>query len=209
MQATVLETDDVAAPMGAVTRLSNLRLILDDAVDGVILDRSLPSFVTSSLAAMRFEPAMGDRFCLSPNQTADCMTRLFAEWGFAPTAAQRWIAEDIQSLAMEFAQTLAIKDVILRVEVIADDACRKFHRDAIRARLICTYTGPGTEYGVASPGEEPATIERVPTGAPVILKGKAWPGAGGLQLKHRSPPIEGLGLSRFVVVIDEATTSLL
>ena len=45
-------------------------------------------------------------------------------------------------------------------------------------------------------------IFTVPTGSPMILRGSHWERQNNQGLLHRSPPIEGSGETRFVVVID-------
>lgn len=89
-----------------------------------------------------------------------------------------------------------------RLDIISTNACRKFHVDAIRARLICTYRGTGTQLGHARPGTEPGQVMTVATGAPLLLRGSLWPADPAAGLLHRSPPIEGSGETRLVLVLD-------
>ena len=51
-------------------------------------------------------------------------------------------------------------------------------------------------------GADPKQIFTVPTGSPMILRGSHWEQENRQGLLHRSPPIEGSGETRFVVVID-------
>ena len=90
----------------------------------------------------------------------------------------------------------------LRFDVVTTNACRKFHVDFITARLICTYRGPGTQYGISADGSEPRRVFSVPTGAPILLRGKLWPERPNSGLLHRSPAIEGTGETRSVLVLD-------
>jgi len=90
----------------------------------------------------------------------------------------------------------------LRLDVITGDACRRFHVDTLTARLICTYRGTGTQYGVSPDGEAPKQVSTVSTGTPIILRGKLWPEQPASGLLHRSPPIEGSGETRFLLVLD-------
>jgi len=41
-----------------------------------------------------------------------------------------------------------------------------------------------------------------PTGAPILLRGTLWPEHPRSGLLHRSPPIEGTGETRLVLVLD-------
>ena len=92
--------------------------------------------------------------------------------------------------------------VRIRLDVVHDDACRKFHIDSLTARLVCTYRGPGTQYGISTDGNQPSRVFSVPTGAPFLLRGTQWPDPPVSGLMHRSPLIEGTGMTRFVLVID-------
>ena len=46
------------------------------------------------------------------------------------------------------------------------------------------------------------SIFTVPIGSPMIFRGSHWERQNNQGLLHRSPPIEGSGETRFVVVID-------
>lgn len=85
---------------------------------------------------------------------------------------------------------------------ISHNACSRFHIDALTARLICTYRGTGTQYGLANAAGDPETIHTVPTGAAIVLRGKRWPSKAKLDLVHRSPPIQCTGQTRLVLVLD-------
>jgi hypothetical protein len=85
---------------------------------------------------------------------------------------------------------------------VTTNACRKFHVDAMAARLICTYRGTGTQYGQSRNGDDPKRVFTVPTGSAVLLRGSLWPSNRDCGLVHRSPPIEGTGETRLVLVLD-------
>ena len=57
------------------------------------------------------------------------------------------------------------------------------------------------QYGISTDGREPKRIFTVPTGAPILLRGTKWPEPPHSGLLHRSPPIEGSGLTRLVLVL--------
>ena len=90
----------------------------------------------------------------------------------------------------------------LRLDVVSTNSCRKFHVDSVTGRLICTYRGEGTQCGISRDENEPVDIFSVPTGSPVLLSGLLSSKENGLELLHRSPPIEGTGVKRFVLVFD-------
>lgn len=120
-----------------------------------------------------------------------------------PMCVERdWLIEDIVGLANMFSGLVSADFLRLRLDVITTNACRKFHIDAITSRLVCTYRGTGTQYGVSSDGHDPKRVFTVQTGAPILLRGTLWPQQPPSGLLHRSPPIEGSGESRLVLVLD-------
>ena len=114
---------------------------------------------------------------------------------------QRWI-EDVVGLTGTFVALTSAPYLRLRLDVVTTNACKKFHIDYLTARMICTYRGRGTQYGYAHEGAAPEEIFHVPTGAPLLMRGRHWPNTPTSTLKHRSPPIEGTGETRLVLVFD-------
>ncbi|MEM8837025.1 MAG: DUF1826 domain-containing protein [Pseudomonadota bacterium] len=112
------------------------------------------------------------------------------------------LVEDIGDMSRLFSDLMAVHFLRLRLDVVSTNACRKFHIDSILARMICTYRGTGTQYGISTDGEEPRRVFTVATGAPMVLRGTLWPDGPKSGLLHRSPPIEGTGETRLVLVLD-------
>ncbi|WP_367648814.1 DUF1826 domain-containing protein [Ruegeria arenilitoris] len=101
-----------------------------------------------------------------------------------------------------FTDLMRSKWLRLRLDVVATNACRRFHIDAVTSRLVCTYRGTGTRYGISTDGTDPSRVFTVPTGSPVVLRGTLWPENPKSGLLHRSPPIEGTGETRLLLVLD-------
>ena len=118
------------------------------------------------------------------------------------SAHRRFLINDATMLAEQFASMMKVDVLRIRFDVVKDNACRKFHTDAVKARLVCTYRGPGTEFGMAVNGVDPQQVFSVPTGSPMVLRGSLWPEVPRSGLVHRSPPIEGENIIRLVLVID-------
>lgn len=112
------------------------------------------------------------------------------------------LIEDIAALSQMFADLMKAQYLRLRLDVVTGNACGKFHIDAVTARLVCTYRGTGTQYGISTDGAEPQRVFSVPTGAPILLRGTLWPEGPKSGLLHRSPPIEHTGETRLVLVLD-------
>lgn len=118
------------------------------------------------------------------------------------TSERYWLEADIAGLAERFADIMGAPYLRLRLDRVTTNACRKFHIDAVLARLICTYRGSGTQYGISTDGAEPTRVFQVATGAPMMLRGTLWPETPKSGLLHRSPPIAGTGETRLVLVLD-------
>jgi hypothetical protein len=113
------------------------------------------------------------------------------------------LVEDAAALVQIFANLMEAKYLRLRFDVVDNDACRKFHVDTITAPLVCTCRGLGTQYGISLDGAEPPHVLSVPTGSPVLMRGRLWPDQSEIGVLHRSPPIAGTGHTRRVFVVDQ------
>lgn len=142
------------------------------------------------------------RLVLRPEAIPSAVRHLYAIAGMEDTAERSWLENDIADLAAQFAKMMRASYLRLRLDAINTNACRKFHIDAIYARLICTYRGTGTQYGISTDGADPKRVFTVPTGAPMVMRGTLWPQDPPAGLVHRSPPIAGTGETRLVLVLD-------
>ncbi|SLN53270.1 DUF1826 domain-containing protein [Ruegeria meonggei] len=142
------------------------------------------------------------RLVLRPDAVKDAMRHLCEIVGMEDIPERAWLEEDISDLATRFAEMMRAPYLRLRLDTITTNACRKFHIDALHARLICTYRGTGTQYGISPDGEDPKRVFTVGTGAPMVMRGTLWPQNPRSGLLHRSPPIEGTDETRLVLVLD-------
>ncbi|MEG6507629.1 DUF1826 domain-containing protein [Methyloligella sp. 2.7D] len=147
------------------------------------------------------------RLVLRPDRVEDAMVSLCADCGMDESSNRRLLTGDIAALAALFAQVMGAETVQLRLDVVSDNACRKFHLDNVPARLLCTYRGRGTEYGEARRGEEPRIIHELATGSVGLFRGRLWPTEQS-GIVHRSPPISGLGETRLLLVLDPVTGAI-
>ncbi|MEM6727362.1 MAG: DUF1826 domain-containing protein [Pseudomonadota bacterium] len=145
------------------------------------------------------------RLILRPGAVRQVMEQLADAQGLPPSDERTMLIDDIAALAHIFASVMDAPFLRLRLDVIATNACHKFHADVVTARLICTYRGAGTQYGVSVHGEDPARVFTAPAGSPIVFRGHLWPPVAAPQLLHRSPPIEGTGETRLVLVLDPIT----
>lgn len=115
-------------------------------------------------------------------------------------ADARPLGQDISLLAVQFARLVPDRRVRLRLEHLRDDACRLFHVDAVRLRLLCTYSGQGTEWL-----SEDDTLHRMAVMQAAVFKGTRHPDAAP-RVRHRSPPVSMLPpprRARLLLCIDE------
>lgn len=125
--------------------------------------------------------------------------------------SQEALIADIAHLSAAFAAILRTPTVRLRLAVVTNNACRRWHLDCVPLRLICTYRGPGTQWVppafgaavLACADDETSHALPLRTGDVALFKGCGWPGQthdGGIV--HRSPRIAGTGLARLVLVLN-------
>lgn len=142
------------------------------------------------------------RMILRPDGVRAALAEVCEQRGTPDCAERTQLIDDTAALATMFAELMDAEFIRLRLDVVQNNACRKFHIDALTARLICTYRGTGTQYGVGERGSDPAEIATIPAGCPIVLRGTEWPTDVEPGLLHRSPPIEGSGETRLVLVLD-------
>ncbi len=135
--------------------------------------------------------------------------------------AREWLISDATSLVDRFTSLAGASLLRLSLGAVRDDQCRRFHVDYLRLRLVTTYAGPGTEWLPeeavdrealervgCSPAEANRHIVRDPSarrcagaGDVLLMKGSRYPSLHGGGAVHRSPPIDGTGQTRIVLVV--------
>ena len=163
--------------------------------------RPLPGF-QSWIDGLDAEVLPRARVIVRPGAVRDAAAEICDASGTPAGPERDRLVDDIAALADIFAGLTQARWLRLRLDVVTTNACRRFHVDAVTVRLLCTYRGTGTQYGVSTDGAEPRRIFTVPTGAPILLRGTLWPEHPRSGLLHRSPPIEGTGETRAVLVLD-------
>ena len=126
-----------------------------------------------------------------------------ADVGAALVDLPEALAEDVADLTARFMTLMQVNAVRVRLEGITTNACWKVHADHTDVRLITTYAGPGTDYAPhgTDPDGDTCCLERVPTGAVALFKGRTF-ADDHAPCFHRSPPVGDSGERRLVVVID-------
>jgi hypothetical protein len=143
--------------------------------------------------------------------------------GLPPGSGMNEFVRDVVFLAETFGRIANKTSVRVRLETLHDDGCVKFHVDSLRLRLLCTYSGPGTEW-VANEGANrqelgnhaesleaanrsivpDASLVRVtPTGSVMVFKGSRFDEDPETGLVHRSHPVRSSQDIRLRLCIDE------
>lgn len=123
-----------------------------------------------------------------------------------------WLLQNISFQVKLFGQLTQSPALRLRLEVVTDDGCPRFHTDSVRYRLLCTFRGPGTEWldpkAVWSQQSgrpvDGASVRQLERGAIAFIRGSLGATPDRPALLHRSPAIEGKGIARLLLVIDSA-----
>lgn len=170
--------------------------------------RVLPPAVAQWLEALPADALPDFRILVDAAAAATAITaNLRACWPAEPPLAA-WLGDDIASLVGQFAHITSEPVVDIRLERITGNACWRFHRDCVAARLLCTYRGPGTQWvpeseaptALAQQDRYDGQLHELPAHAVAIFKGScSGDGAGVL---HRSPPIAGSGQARLLLCLN-------
>ncbi|SHF43663.1 Protein of unknown function [Ruegeria intermedia] len=193
---------DAAVGVAVADDPAGLRAFVQPGCAAAIWRRNMPKDVQSWLESVPEDALPNGRVILPKGAVPETVGHL-CDMSAMPNGGERaWLEADIAEMARMFADLMQTDYLRLRLDRIQTNACRRFHIDAVTARLVCTYRGTGTQYGVSTDGAEPKRVFTVPTGAPILLRGTLWPAEPPSGLLHRSPPIEGTGETRLVLVVD-------
>ena len=204
-----MSTDTVLSPLSKSVHIAEtpdaLRGFLKPDCAAAVWQRDMPAQVKSWLAALEPSKLPHARVTVPMAMVAETVREIFDSADVPQGPERDWLEADVNALAEGFASLLNAKFLRIRLDPINTNACRKFHIDAITARLVCTYRGTGTQYGLSTDTQPPSDISTVKTGDPILLRGSLWPDVPHAGLRHRSPPIEGTGETRLVLVLDPVT----
>ncbi|WP_419913692.1 DUF1826 domain-containing protein [Hoeflea sp.] len=122
-----------------------------------------------------------------------------------PQGPQRnMLAGDVGALALIFGQVMETGSVQIRLDVSDGVMCPQFHLDNVRARLLCTYRGPGTEYVPEVHRDDPRQVRAMNTGSVGLFRGAQWDSDVRSAILHRSPGVRQGSGARLLLVIDTA-----
>ncbi len=195
-----IETCEAAEGLGAIT---------EPDVELVIWRRSLPLCLETWLEKLDAKLLPNLRVLVQPKDLLRALGPLLNACGLPEGEMRALLVWDVDNLVSAFARIARTDLVDVRLESVSGDACWKFHRDRVAARLLTTYRGPATEWVQPRHAEAAlraqklfkGPIEHLEAHDVAIFKGScAGPGSG---IVHRSPPIAGTGRTRLLLCLNK------
>ncbi|MBJ2138238.1 DUF1826 domain-containing protein [Paraglaciecola chathamensis] len=140
---------------------------------------------------------------IAANAIADDVNAALTPLGF-----NEELIENIASLVDMFCCLFDLKRAGLRLKVLEQAMCPRFHVDWVPCRLVTTFSGTGTQWiphhkvdrtklGTGNNGFpddksglycDASAIQELSSGDVALLKGEGWEDNEGAGLVHRSPP---------------------
>jgi hypothetical protein len=190
------------------TSYRDLYRIASPDLEQVQVHRPVPAGLQEWLSTLPNLSQLAAHFVTTSPWAIPRFAQLFANAPMTPCALSRFLIEDMGSLVMHFSSISGSRSVDVRLDVIADDGCSKFHRDFVDLRLLTTYLGPGTQWidpenaadALARQNDYEGPIHELPSGTIAIFKGSREMPCKGLV--HRSPPIAGSGQKRLLLCLN-------
>lgn len=105
---------------------------------------------------------------------------------------------DVQQLSDIFSCLMDCPELGLRLKVLQQPMCPKFHTDHLLCRLVSTYIGPATEWHAGSLAQE-APCQTMQQGDVALLKGSGWEDMQTYAISHRSTVSPG---ERLLLTLD-------
>lgn len=130
--------------------------------------------------------------------------------GYADLEGHVAFVTDVAWLVAAYACLLDARRVGLRLQVLGNAMCPRFHVDHVPLRLLSTYVGPGSEWleegaidrtQLAREQPHANAIRQLAEGEVALLKGEKWLGNQGGGLVHRSPALAN-GERRLILSLD-------
>lgn len=173
----------------------------DPDVTLALWQRSLDPTIVAQLDRLSFEELPNFTLILRSVDAPAALSDMLSAFALPAEHLAESLAADLAMQTSIFARLTESDELELRLEAIKTDACKRFHYDNYRARLVSTYTGPGTVYVPGSharaalehQGSYSGPIHEMPRFAVGLFKGAKSPDGG---LVHRSPRLEGTGRYR-------------
>lgn len=183
-----------------------------------VVPRTENTAIRNYLQQMAPRMGHGIRLTMSPDASSE---QLDSEMHLPAGDGKQALLDDIARLNILYADLLGCAHVGLRLEVLQQAMCPKFHIDRTGIRMLCTYLGPGTEWLAEEDCQRsafnqshtnieqfhralilnPHSIQQASPFDLVLLKGSRWQGNQQAGAVHRSPAMRPEQL-RVVLALD-------
>ncbi len=186
-----------------------LAAITQPDIDLVIWRRSLPTPLNTWLEDLQPSDLPDLRVLAQPGHLRQAMAPKLDACGTPSGDMRDLLVADIEDLAEAFCAIARTDLVDVRLERVTHDACWRFHRDCVEARLLTTYLGPATEWVQNTYAEQAlrdqkqfdGPLERLSTHDVALFKGSC--AGSGSGIVHRSPPIAAAGDIRLLLCLNQ------
>ena len=174
-----------------------------------IWERTLPFCLQTWLNQLDAAVLPNFRILVDPRDVRRAIVPHMDNCGMPSGDMRELLVSDIEDLVSAFAGITGSDLVDIRLERVDHDACWKFHRDCVEARLLTTYRGLATEWvhrdnetqALQNQKNYDGPLEQFQSNDVAIFKGSsAGPGSG---VVHRSPPIAGTGHTRLLLCLNK------
>jgi len=185
-----------------------LSCIHEPEIDLAIWRRSLASELVAWVEALPPNQLPDGRVLVGLNDLQDAVECIITESNTPIVEQTQLFVEDVVRLARLFSGLVGSSVVDLRLEAISHNSCWRFPRDAVRLRLLTTYRGPGTQIVATADSAEALKEQKdyrgrlcqLPAHTVALFKGNQVSIETGVV--HRSPSIEGLGITRLLLCLN-------
>lgn len=179
--------------------------IYQEDVNIAVWRNQLADDVSNNIAAVMLEKSrLNVKISVAPNHVAE---ELLA---YAPQlAGKEALCQHIELLVEMFCTLFELKGVGLRLALLDNAMCPKFHVDKVPCRLVTTFSGVATQWlphdcvnrtklGAGSQNmpdetsgimQHPNNIQHLAVGDIALLKGEGWYNNENCGLVHRSPVV--------------------
>ncbi len=213
------ENDDNEVKMRSSTQSSQLDVLTDiyqEDINMAIWQRELPETLQNSISDyVKAYPAFQVKMTVTPESALLSINEALRN------RVSHELGENIAELVDMFCCLFELERVGLRLSVLDQAMCPKFHVDKVTCRLVTTFQGIATEWlphqladrsklGLGSNGlpdnesglyENPQDIQQLNSGEVALLKGELWMGNENAGVIHRSPALKG-GEQRLLLTLD-------
>ena len=184
---------------------SGLSAISQTECAAVIWVRKLPSSIHQWLDGLASTRLPRINLTLPADAVNQEMQSAIQSVGGVDSIEMNFLIDDVTALASIFASIMNVQCLKLSLDSVEHQHRHNFHTHLETARLICTYSGLGTQCGIAKDGIEPEEIFAVPTGCPMIVRGAGWLEVPLSGFVYHSPPQTEPSYNRMVLILEPVT----